>query len=129
MIVLKVKKGVSISHRDSENKNRGISLYEGDLLLFNEKPVYIEDKFSKHLQKIYSKYYILESIYYKKIIDISGRYIWKLEEQNIIKTYLDGTYLILSCSSQGGYVYDRDSFEDVSIKWNRDKKIEELVKN
>jgi hypothetical protein len=124
MIVYEVIKSCSISFKKESNE-REFGLNTGDLIfLLDEEFWLLNDKNSSMpWEEKYLSNIILKDIYYKKLIDFNGKYEWTwIKNINIINPRINGLSFIRK-------LHIDKHFRDVSVEWNRDKKINNLLDN
>jgi hypothetical protein len=126
MIVYEVIKSCSVSFRDSrDNKSNDFGLNIGDYIFLSDETHWVignDENYSWYEpRKSYIAVSMLKHIYYKKIINFDGEYEWTwIKNINIIDPRLNYKNLI---RTDYGKIY----LNDVSIEWNRDEKINNLL--
>lgn len=127
MIVYEIIKSCSISFRDSrDNKSNDFCLNIGDYIFLSDETHWVMENYGNNwYEPIPIKSYIvvsmLKHIYYKKLINFDGDYEWTwIKNINIIDPRLNYKNLIRTD-------YSKTYLNDVSIEWNRDEKINNLL--
>lgn len=135
MIVYQIIKDCVVSFREND-KSTEICLHEGDFIFLSENKIYIKEDFNYNLGYYkFKSFYLLTDIYYKRTIitgldefdKIKTDFIWTWEKnQNIINPVINRTQSVIF-EIDGKIEYANEFLKDVSVEWNRDKKINDLI--
>jgi len=132
MIVYQIIKECSVSYRDN-TRGTSISLHEGDFIFLSGPIFSKKDGEWYDPTPVYEPLYLLTDIYYKmhhfkKVNDeVVLDFTWTWEkEQNIINPIINRIHPIIS-EKNGEIVFSEEFLKDVSLEWNRDKKINDLI--
>jgi hypothetical protein len=135
MIVYQIIKDCVVSFREND-KSTEICLHEGDFIFLSENKIYIKEDFNYNLGYYkFKSFYLLTDIYYKRTIitgldefdKIQTDFIWTWEKnQNIINPVINRIESIIF-EKDGEIEYAKEFLKDVSVEWNRDKKINDLI--
>jgi hypothetical protein len=134
MIVYQIIKDCVVSFRENDRSTE-ICLHEGDFIFLSENKIYIKEDFNYNLGYYkFKSFYLLTDIYYKRTITgldefdkIQTDFIWTWEKnQNIINPVINRTESIIF-EKDGEIKYSEEFLKDVSVEWNRDKKINDLI--
>lgn len=135
MIVYQITKECVVSFREN-SRSTEICLNEGDYIFLSENKVYLKKDFNYNSGSYhYESFYLLTDIYYKKTIltgvdehnRIQTDFIWTWEKnQNIINPVINRTQSVIF-EKDGEIEYAKEFLKDVSVEWNRDKKINDLI--
>jgi hypothetical protein len=134
MIVYQIINDCVVSFREKQDRSTEICLYEGDFIFLSENKVYLKKNFNYDSGSYhYESFYLLTDIYYKRTIlkHVNGQlekdFIWTWEkEQNIINPVINRTQSVIF-EKDGEIEYAKEFLKDVSLEWNRDKKINDLI--
>jgi hypothetical protein len=134
MIVYQIIKECSVSYRDN-TRGTSICLHEGDFI-FLSGPIFSKKDGEWYDPKpVYEPLYLLTDIYYKrhhfkKVNDeVVVDFTWTWEnEQNIINPVINRTQSVIF-EINGELEFAEEFLKDVSINWNRDKMLEDLLDN
>jgi hypothetical protein len=121
MIVYQVIKDCVISFRCDKNSNE-FCLNVGDYIFLSDEKYWIKATNKDDIRlDTYISLSLLKNIYYKKMVDFNGKYEWVwIKDINIINPMLNYKNAINSDHSK---IY----LNDVSIVWNRDEKINNIL--
>lgn len=134
MIVYQIKQECSVSFRD-QNRGTSICLHEGDYI-FLSGPIYMrKDGEWYEPTPTYEPKYMLTDIYYKrshfKIVNdelvIDHTWTWE-RDQNIISPVINRSESVI-VEINGDLEFAEEFLKDVSLEWNRDKMLEDLLHN
>ena len=134
MIVYQIINDCVVSFREKQDRATEICLCEGDFIFLSENKVYLKKNFNYDSGSYhYESFHLLTDIYYKRTIlkHVNGQlekdFIWTWEkEQNIINPVINRTQSVIF-EKDGEIEYTKEFLKDVSLEWNRDKKINDLI--
>jgi hypothetical protein len=134
MIVYQIINDCVVSFREKQDRATEICLSEGDFIFLSENKVYLKKNFNYDSGSYhYESFYLLTDIYYKRTIlkHVNGQlekdFIWTWEkEQNIINPVINRKQSVIF-EKDGEIEYAKEFLKDVSLEWNRDKKINDLI--
>jgi hypothetical protein len=125
MKVFKSVKTCTISYRDDNGRSTDFVLYPDDLFFIKENVGYVRIQTGSYSWDKYEPFDMLDKIYHNKMIDIDGNKEWTwLENLNLVSPIVDGKFNIRDWEE-----FCKDTLVDVSLSWNRDKKLKEILVN
>lgn len=123
MKVLKSIETCTISWRDPNNRSNDFILYPGDFFFISENVGWERKQTGTYSWEEYVSFDMLVRIYHNKMIDIDGNREWTwVNDINLINPCVDGKYHVRDWKE-----FCPNKLEDVSLSWDRDKKLAKLL--